>query len=753
MADFGQLASVQALGGALLHFLWQGALIGLAAAALLRITNSASVRYAIGIGALIAMLLAPAATFFALLSSPPETAPAVPGAVTLSQVLAQPIAVASQLASATPSSTGVPLWPVAGVFVWMSGILVLSIRLAGGWLVARRMATRAVRPAAAHIQAVAAALADRLALGRVVDVFESSTVAVPVVVGWLRPAVIFPVAALAGLSPAQIEALLAHELAHVRRHDYLINLLQSFAEVVLFYHPAVWWLSSRVRAERELCCDDLAVGVCDRLVYATALTDLAAMRSPSVALAATGGDLLARVRRILGREEPSMSSKGRWIPAVVVAAVMVAAVPALLASVRSNQPSGAIDAPSVIEVATPVSAGDVARTPALNTPESEQQINLEDLVRKLQELQAQVENRGVELSTYALAENDQQSRERERVEQAQKEAEERARQAEIAVARQQLERARRMFETGLATRAQVSEAEAAVAIAEAGRDERRVQQIQIEEAKRRIEDARRRVESGVTSRDEVAQLERELAKMQARGDERRFMNEELNSQREQLERSRQLFEKGLVSRGQVAEVERLTRDLEQRGELEERRMKEMFDQLASRHNDERDRMAAQFAELEKTFKEQVRRSGFDEGQKRVFEDMKAQFEQLSKEYSRALSQREEGALAERLQRRETPREVAPEPSRPERNDRTEFVASRPIAAGDTLFVSIDGESQLPTSYRVDSSGSIRVPLLGAFKVLGQTPGQVREAIGKRLMDAKLGSPARVRVEIRRSSVR
>ena len=115
---------------------------------------------------------------------------------------------------------------------------------------------------------------------------------VPTVVGWLRPAVILPVAALANLSPAQVEAVLAHELAHIRRHDYLVNLFQTLAETLLFYHPAVWWLSARIRTEREHCCDDVAVAVSgDAVGYARALAELEAWRvgTPGMALAATGG--------------------------------------------------------------------------------------------------------------------------------------------------------------------------------------------------------------------------------------------------------------------------------------------------------------------------------------------------------------------------------------------------------------------------------------------------------------------------------
>ncbi len=125
--------------------------------------------------------------------------------------------------------------------------------------VARRLVTRAIRPVAPEIHALARIVAGRLALDRIVHVAQSSAVSVPVMVGWLKPVVLLPAAAMSGLTIQQIEALLAHELAHVRRHDYLVNLLQSVVETLLFYHPAVWWMSRQVRAEREHCCDDLAL--------------------------------------------------------------------------------------------------------------------------------------------------------------------------------------------------------------------------------------------------------------------------------------------------------------------------------------------------------------------------------------------------------------------------------------------------------------------------------------------------------------
>ena len=139
------------------------------------------------------------------------------------------------------------------------GVCLLFARLAGGlWRVrALRRAGRALPPSS--WQATCDRLAHRLGLRRAVRVADVSFVDGPVVIGWLRPVVLLPIAAVAGLTPSQVEAILAHELAHVRRHDAVVNACQTVAETLLFYHPAVWWLSSRIRAEREHCCDDIAL--------------------------------------------------------------------------------------------------------------------------------------------------------------------------------------------------------------------------------------------------------------------------------------------------------------------------------------------------------------------------------------------------------------------------------------------------------------------------------------------------------------
>ena len=148
------------------------------------------------------------------------------------------------------------------------------------------------------------------------------------VIGWLRPLVLVPIAAFAGLAPQQIEALLAHELAHIRRHDYLVNVLQRVVEAVLFYHPAVWWVSNQIRKERELCCDDVAVAASgDALSYAHALADLESSRPAHArtSIAANGGSLLSRIRRLVESQPASHTTLGPATAVSVTLAVLAVA--------------------------------------------------------------------------------------------------------------------------------------------------------------------------------------------------------------------------------------------------------------------------------------------------------------------------------------------------------------------------------------------------------------------------------------------
>ena len=146
-------------------------------------------------------------------------------------------------------------------------------------------------------------MSERLRIRRAVRVLQSTVAQVPLVVGYLRPVILLPVSFLTHLPTEQLEAILAHELAHVRRHDFVVNLLQTMVETLFFYHPAVWWLSSRIRIEREHCCDDLVVTVLENHAeYGRALVAVEELRGQTsvLTLAASDGSLLSRIRRIAG---------------------------------------------------------------------------------------------------------------------------------------------------------------------------------------------------------------------------------------------------------------------------------------------------------------------------------------------------------------------------------------------------------------------------------------------------------------------
>src|SRR2546426_1070459 len=285
------MSVTEALGWALLHSLWQEALAAATLASLLAIVPARAARICYGLAAvtLVVMLALPLAT-----------------GLRLHAVAAWPVvpeSPAAAVAAARLRTTIEPTLPWI-VLVWFGGVLVLSLRLMSGWLVARRLGRTATHSVPEACREALARLAARLRVSRSVRVLESAVVQVPAVVGWLRTVILLPASALMGLTPQQLDVLLAHELAHVRRYDYLVNLVQSAIEILLFYHPAVRWVSRGVREEREHCCDDLAVAVCgDAHLYARALLMMESLRAktPALALSAAGtqgGTVLGRVRRV-----------------------------------------------------------------------------------------------------------------------------------------------------------------------------------------------------------------------------------------------------------------------------------------------------------------------------------------------------------------------------------------------------------------------------------------------------------------------
>jgi beta-lactamase regulating signal transducer with metallopeptidase domain/uncharacterized protein involved in exopolysaccharide biosynthesis len=211
---------------------------------------------------------------------------------------------------------------------WLIGVLALSCRWICGNRWVRRVKTFKTEPLEDLWQCRLRELSQRLGIARRVVLLQSAWIEVPMVIGWLKPVILLPASALSGLTPAQLEAILAHELAHVRRYDYLVNWFQTLAETLMFYHPAVWWVSRCIRNEREHCCDDLVVRVCgDKVLYARALVTLEEARGvPPLAFAASGGSLLQRVRRLLGiahEDQPPSAAEFGGLALVALGCVFV----------------------------------------------------------------------------------------------------------------------------------------------------------------------------------------------------------------------------------------------------------------------------------------------------------------------------------------------------------------------------------------------------------------------------------------------
>jgi len=302
---------LHALGWALIHSLWQCAGVAALAALALAFIRRPHLRYLVALSALALMLAAPVATFLVLVkpAAPVQVLQPAPMSVSVLPAMpppSTPVAVFATadraiLADAPRQLPDILPWLVAA---WACGVVVFSLRFAGGFLLLEHRRRTQSHGPGERVLALCLDLQRQLGLDRAIQYLECGWVEAPAVIGWLRPAVLLPVFALTGLSEEQVRAVIAHELAHIRRHDWLANLFQVLVEALLFYHPAMWWLNRRIRIERELACDEIAVSLTgSRLEYARALAQMAEWKNVSMlAMAANRGPLSQRIFHILGRK-------------------------------------------------------------------------------------------------------------------------------------------------------------------------------------------------------------------------------------------------------------------------------------------------------------------------------------------------------------------------------------------------------------------------------------------------------------------
>jgi GWxTD domain-containing protein len=319
-----------AVGWTLFHSLWEGAIIAVVLAVILAMTRSARARYAASCLAMCAILICFGVT---LLRLAPRHAIAGPAR--------NPMAIEWNNGTFLADASEVSMRRVADflpwlVPFWIAGVAFFCLRHLTSWAWTLRLRRTGVCSAPDFWQERLMELARRLRLSRPVGLLESCLAEVPVVMGHVRPVILMPVGLLTGLPVAQIESILLHELAHICRSDYLVNMLQTTLESLMFYHPVVWWISGVIRTEREHCCDDLAVAFSgDAHEYAVALAALEHRRwgASETALAATGGNLVKRIRRLLiPTEGPGSSLNGSALTPFVSTGILTIAAAVGLAA-------------------------------------------------------------------------------------------------------------------------------------------------------------------------------------------------------------------------------------------------------------------------------------------------------------------------------------------------------------------------------------------------------------------------------------
>lgn len=330
---------VRALGWALVHSLWQGAALALILLVLLPRLRTARQRYQVAYGALVAVFTVVTATFFWMFE------PSAPVQIIANE--APPFGTFSSIVPELQThgfAGALTDWledhHVLIILVWLLGFIFFLFRLGAGLWQVHKLQTQHVQPAEAVWQSRVDALGKRLGLHKAIGLFESALARSPMAIGWIKPVILFPVGLMNRLSPGEVEAILAHELAHIARRDWIFNLLQAFVEALFYYHPAVWWVSAVVRRERENCCDDAALAATGNpLIFAKALVQVQELATPAPRLAlGIGGSsrrrplLLERVRRILNQPQ----QKSQVMEKLTATAILLALL--MIIGLRANTP-------------------------------------------------------------------------------------------------------------------------------------------------------------------------------------------------------------------------------------------------------------------------------------------------------------------------------------------------------------------------------------------------------------------------------
>ena len=342
-----------ALGWMILQSLWQVLAVAiLAAILLLGFVKKAQSRYLVSVFAILAIMISSASTFMYYWSGYKS-----------SQVGFKPVSKVTSTVlpgnSTTFFNTGVEHFnslTLQGVkeycaqhleliaIFWFIGAVLFTIRLLGGLSYVYYLRNRMNFPADEYWQDLMQNIQQRLGIIRTIGLMESALVRVPMVIGHLKPMILFPLGAINHLQPEEVEAILAHEMAHIRRHDFLINIIHAVAEAIFYFHPAFWWISAQIRTERENCCDDLAIGICgDTMSYARSLVrvqEMAFVNSGYLSLAISGhhrGALYSRVQRLVDPGDRKQTFREKLSALLILSFIFISTSLATMSAVGKHQ--------------------------------------------------------------------------------------------------------------------------------------------------------------------------------------------------------------------------------------------------------------------------------------------------------------------------------------------------------------------------------------------------------------------------------
>lgn len=320
---------INALGWTIIHSLWQISFIALGYYLLTSFFNKerSQSRYNLGILSLIALLGTTGITFWRVYSSyiPNSLAPNI---VQLKDGMAQQAGSSSSLISVIQGFISQHMPFIVGL--WFLGVMILVFQFIKDYVYNLRISNYPSRKIPEKWEKRLSNLCRKMNLNKIVKIKETVRIHTPMTIGHLKPIIFFPVGLLAGIPVDQVEAIIAHELAHIIRRDYLINILQNFIDIFFFYHPGVRWISARIRAERENCCDDIAVDVVgDSIKFAKALASIQVwnVKQPVLAMNANGrrDKLFHRIRRVTKMKQKGTRSSEGLVGACVLGLFLVIA--------------------------------------------------------------------------------------------------------------------------------------------------------------------------------------------------------------------------------------------------------------------------------------------------------------------------------------------------------------------------------------------------------------------------------------------